>query len=40
MCLLSAVKRTINVDMRYILFLMREFSDAQNLVEELTIVYN
>jgi hypothetical protein len=34
------LQRTINVDIRYVLFIMDKMAGAQNLVDELTIVHN
>jgi len=33
-----ALQRTINVDIRYVLFIIDKFAGATNLIEELTIV--
>jgi hypothetical protein len=32
------LQRTINVDIRYVLFIIDKFAGAQNLIDELTIV--
>ncbi len=34
----KALKRTINVDIRYVLFIIDKFADAKNLIEELKIL--
>ena len=34
----KAIQRTINVDIRYVLFVMDKYAGAQNLIDELTIV--
>ena len=33
-----ALQRTINVDIRYVLFIIDKFAGAQNIIDELTIV--
>ena len=33
-----ALQRTINVDIRYVLFIIDKYAGAQNIIDELTIV--
>jgi hypothetical protein len=33
-----ALQRTINVDIRYVLFIIDKFAGAQNIIDELTII--